>query len=289
VTAANMGGTINGMLVKLKMDLDKFKSPLQSSNFVEKLKDMSLEHKGAEKKRVAIREIRRHASEKEDEGQDEEHAIAMEAKTLIEERGIIVIDEIDKIVRDRTSFRSADASDEGVQRDLLPIVEGTVVPIKQSRGGPAIEVRTDFILFIAAGAFSHCKPADLLPEFQGRFPIRAELLPLTEEALLRILKEPKTSLVKQQVALMATEGLDLVFEDDALAEVARVAYAVNVSVQNLGARRLSTILELVLADVSFDAPELVAKGQARFAVTKALVESKTKHLIKDGDVSKYIL
>jgi len=243
------------------------------------------------KRHLSIRDVRRINSEKkaEEEESETEHAIALEAKTLIEERGIIVIDEIDKIVRDRTSFRSADASDEGVQRDLLPIVEGTVVPVKHSRNGPTVDVRTDFILFIAAGAFSHCKPSDLLPEFQGRFPIRAELLPLTEEALLRILKEPKTSLVKQQIALMGTERLKLEFEDDALGEIARVACAVNNTVQNLGARRLSTILELVLTDVSFDGPELVAAGQDTYVVTKALVEAKTKHLLGENDVSKYIL
>jgi len=163
-------------------DLDSIEIPTQAVNLsgivvrlfekkslavAERLNQINLDSRmGNDAKKRPIREIRKQTIE-QDEEQEDENAIAMEAKALIEERGIIVIDEIDKIVRDRSSFRNADASDEGVQRDLLPIVEGTIVPVKQSRGGPVIEVKTDYILFIAAGAFSHCKPADLLPEFQG--------------------------------------------------------------------------------------------------------------------------
>jgi ATP-dependent HslUV protease ATP-binding subunit HslU len=197
----------------------------------------------------------------------------------VEDAGIIFLDEIDKIAG-REGGHGPDVSREGVQRDILPIVEGTTVNTRYGM------VRTDHILFIAAGAFHVSKPSDLIPELQGRFPIRVELQSLTMDDFIRILTEPKSSLVKQYTALLETEGVKLEFTKDALEEIARFAFRVNEGTENIGARRLHTIMERVLDDISFSAPE--KKGE-QFTVDAAYVGKALTDIVKDQDLSRYIL
>ena len=197
----------------------------------------------------------------------------------VEHSGIIFLDEIDKIAG-RESGRGPDVSREGVQRDLLPIVEGSTVTTKYGM------VKTDHILFIASGAFHISKPSDLIPELQGRFPIRVELTSLSKEDFVRILKEPENALIVQYVSLLATEQVELVFADEAIEEIAELAYEVNSRMENIGARRLHTIMEKLLSDVSFDAPEL--KGQT-IDITRDYVRKTLQDIIKDEDLSRYIL
>ncbi|MBI2678028.1 MAG: ATP-dependent protease ATPase subunit HslU [Candidatus Koribacter versatilis] len=196
-----------------------------------------------------------------------------------ENAGIIFLDEIDKIAG-RESGHGPDVSREGVQRDILPIVEGTTVNTRYGM------VRTDHILFIAAGAFHVSKPSDLIPELQGRFPIRVELQSLTMEDFVRILTEPKLSLVKQSTALLETEGLKLEFTEEALSEIARFAFRVNEGTENIGARRLHTILERVLDEISFTAPEMKGKD---VKVDGDYVRKMLADIVKDNDLSRYIL
>ncbi len=204
-----------------------------------------------------------------------------EALWRAENLGIIFIDEIDKIAsREGGHGGGPDVSREGVQRDILPIVEGSTVTTKY---GP---VKTDHVLFIAAGAFHVSKPSDLIPELQGRFPIRVELEALSGGDLVRILREPKNSLIRQYVALMKTEGVELSFADDALDEIARIAQAVNDRSQNIGARRLHTVLERLLDEVSFTASELQDKA---LRIDQAYVRQKLDEIVKDEDLSRYIL
>ena len=197
----------------------------------------------------------------------------------VEQSGIIFLDEIDKIAG-RESGHGPDVSREGVQRDILPIIEGTTV---NSRYGM---VRTDHILFIAAGAFHVSKPSDLIPELQGRFPIRVELKPLTVEDFIRILKEPKNALIKQYTALLDTEGVKLTFTEDAQAEIANFAAKVNESSENIGARRLHTIMEKMLEEISFEGPDLKKKS---VRVDAAYVRQQLADIVKDQDLSRYIL
>jgi ATP-dependent HslUV protease ATP-binding subunit HslU len=197
----------------------------------------------------------------------------------VEEAGIVFMDEVDKICGPAPDH-GPDVSGEGVQRDLLPILEGSVV---HTRYG---SVRTDHILFIAAGAFHVSKPSDLIPELQGRFPIRVELKSLTVEDFIRILKEPKNALAKQYTALLETEGIKLILTDDALEEVARFAAQVNESSENIGARRLHTIMEKMLEDVSFAGPDLKKKT---VRVDSAYVRKQLADIVKDQDLSRYIL
>ena len=197
----------------------------------------------------------------------------------VEQSGIIFLDEIDKIAG-REGGHGPDVSREGVQRDILPIVEGTTVNTRYGM------VRTDHILFIAAGAFHVSKPSDLIPELQGRFPIRVELQSLTMEDFIRILTEPKSSLVKQYTALLETEGLKLEFTREALDEIAHFAFRVNESTENIGARRLHTIMERVLDAVSFDAPDLKEK---EITIDAAYVQKMLSDIVKDQDLSRYIL
>ena len=197
----------------------------------------------------------------------------------VEDAGIIFLDEIDKIAG-REGGHGPDVSREGVQRDILPIVEGTTVNTRYGM------VRTDHILFIAAGAFHVSKPSDLIPELQGRFPIRVELQSLTMEDFIRILTEPKSSLVKQYTALLETEGVKLEFTREALEEIARFAFRVNEGTENIGARRLHTIMERVLDEISFSAPE--KKGE-QFTVDAEYVRNTLANIVKDQDLSRYIL
>jgi ATP-dependent HslUV protease ATP-binding subunit HslU len=206
---------------------------------------------------------------------DPDNAAAVE---LAENVGIIFIDELDKIVASET--RGADVSRQGVQRDLLPIVEGTHI---QSRYG---QIRTDHVLFIAAGAFHKAKPSDLMPELQGRFPIRVELQDLTKDDFVRILKEPQNSLTKQYSALLKTEGVELEFGEDAIDALAEFAFQVNQTTQNIGARRLYTILERLLEDLSFEAPHM---QMGKVTITATYVQEKLKTIAEDEDLSRYIL
>ncbi len=216
--------------------------------------------------------------------EEEQRLIDMEqvtrtAVTRVEQAGIIFLDEIDKIAG-RESGHGPDVSREGVQRDILPIVEGTTVNTRYGM------VRTDHILFIAAGAFHVSKPSDLIPELQGRFPIRVELKSLTIEDFIRILTEPKSSLVKQYTALLETEGLKLEFTREALDEVANFAFRVNEGTENIGARRLHTIMERVLDEISFDAPEMKTR---EVTVDADYVRKMLADIVKDQDLSRYIL
>ncbi|MBM3727069.1 MAG: ATP-dependent protease ATPase subunit HslU [Acidobacteria bacterium] len=216
--------------------------------------------------------------------EEEEKLIDMDQVTRVaieraERNGMIFLDEVDKIAG-REGGHGPDVSREGVQRDILPIVEGTTVNTRYGF------VRTDHILFIAAGAFHVSKPSDLIPELQGRFPIRVELKPLTEADFIRILKEPKNALIKQYIALLETEGIKLSFTDEALEEVARLAAQVNQSNENIGARRLHTVLEKVLEEVSFEGPDLKKKT---VRVDAVYVRKQLQDIVKDQDLSRYIL
>lgn len=195
---------------------------------------------------------------------------------LVEESGIVFIDEIDKIAG--SDHRGPDVSREGVQRDILPIIEGSTVITK---AGP---VRTDFILFIAAGAFHISQPADLIPELQGRFPIRVSLESLRADDFARILTEPHNSLTKQYMALLGTEGVELEFTDEGVLTIARIAEEVNGNTENIGARRLHTILERLLEDVSFEAPV-----KSKVLIDDAFVKGKLGELAQNRDLTRYIL
>ena len=204
--------------------------------------------------------------------------VTREAIAAVENDGIVFLDEIDKITG--REGRSGDVSREGVQRDLLPLIEGTIVSTKH---GP---VKTDHVLFIASGAFHLAKPADLLPELQGRLPIRVELKALTRDDFVRILTENEHSLIKQYKALLDTENVTLEISDDAIAAVADLAAEINTSVENIGARRLHTVLEKLLEDISFTATD---RGSETFKVDAAYVRSQVGELAKKGDLSRFIL
>ena len=206
-------------------------------------------------------------------------AATKEAIRRVEQSGIVFIDEIDKIAG-REALHGPDVSREGVQRDLLPIVEGSTVNTKH---GP---VRTDHVLFIASGAFHVSKPSDLIPEFQGRFPIRVELEALTQADFIRILTEPENALIRQYTALLATEGVTIVFRDEAIGEIARIAADVNARTESIGARRLHTVMERLLDQISFDAPEM--RGQ-EVTIDAAYVRERLESILEDEDLSRYIL
>jgi ATP-dependent HslUV protease ATP-binding subunit HslU len=206
-------------------------------------------------------------------------SVSRTAVNRVEQAGIIFIDEIDKIAG-REGAQGPDVSREGVQRDILPIVEGTTVNTKYGM------VKTDHVLFIAAGAFHISKPSDLIPELQGRFPIRVSLEPLGRDDFVRILTEPRSALVKQYVALLATEGVDVVFTDDAVQEIASIATEVNERTENIGARRLHTVMERLLDEVSFDAPELAGTS---VTINAAYVRRMLADIVDDVDLSRYIL
>jgi ATP-dependent HslUV protease ATP-binding subunit HslU len=209
----------------------------------------------------------------------DQQKVKKEAIARVESTGIVFIDEIDKVATS-SERQGADVSRQGVQRDLLPIVEGSTVNTKQGM------VKTDHILFIASGAFHLSKPSDLIPELQGRFPIRVELDSLTEDHLYRILTEPKNALLKQYEALLATEGIALTFEDEAIRAIAKTAARVNADVENIGARRLHTILTTLLEDLLFDAP---GDAPSTVVITRSDVETRLGALAQNPDLSRYIL
>lgn len=238
----------------------------------------------SERKKMPISEAREVILQIELDKLLENVDLKKEAIAAAEESGIVFIDEIDKICTSRDAFTSktADASAEGVQRDLLPLIEGTTINTKYGN------VNTDYMLFVASGAFHAVKPSDLLPELQGRLPIRVELKGLTQDDLYRILTEPVANLIRQQCELIATEGVTLEFQDEALHEIARVAAELNRTVENIGARRLHTVIERIMEELSFDAAELANTGTV-LKVDKALVEARLKDVMHKTDLSKYIL
>jgi ATP-dependent HslUV protease ATP-binding subunit HslU len=245
------------------------------------LKDVfaNLMPKKTKKQQVSVAEAREMLTQEEAAKLLDMDAVNKEAIRRVEQSGIVFIDEIDKIAS-REGIGGPDVSRQGVQRDLLPIVEGSTVNTKHGM------VRTDHILFIASGAFHMSKPSDLIPEFQGRFPIRVELDPLTRDDFVRILTEPANALLKQYIALMETEGVRLQFTPDAITEIADVAARVNDRMENIGARRLHTVMERLLDQISFDAPEMAG---SEIVIDAAQVREKLDAVVKDDDLSRYIL
>ncbi|WP_425269513.1 ATP-dependent protease ATPase subunit HslU [Leptospira jelokensis] len=233
------------------------------------------------KRKVKVLDAQKILLESEAEKLIDSDKIQSEAVRRVEEMGIIFLDEIDKIAG-REGRQGADVSREGVQRDLLPIVEGSTVNTKL---GP---IKTDHILFIAAGAFHMTKPSDLIPELQGRFPIRVELETLTESDFIKILTTPKSSLTKQYEALLATEGVKIEYTEDGIAEIAKLAFQMNEKNENIGARRLNTIMEKLLEDTSFDAPDL-PDDKKHVVINETYVSSQLKGIIEDKDLSRFIL
>jgi len=230
-------------------------------------------------RRVTVRDSHEILVNEESDKLLDNEQLVQEAVRAVEQNGIVFLDEIDKICA-REGRLGGDVSREGVQRDLLPLIEGTTVNTKH---GP---VKTDHILFIASGAFHISKPSDLLPELQGRLPIRVELKALSRDDFRRILTEPEASLIKQYVALMKTEGVDLTFTDDAIDALADIAVQVNASVENIGARRLQTVMERVLDDLSFSAPDL---DRSQVTIDAAYVQQHIGDLAKNADLSRFIL
>ncbi len=239
--------------------------------------------KKRKKRRVTIAEARKLLEQEEVQKLIDMDSVVKEAVRKVEESGIVFIDEIDKIAAPTSGSggKGPDVSREGVQRDLLPIVEGSNVATKHGM------VKTDHVLFIASGAFHVAKPSDLIPELQGRFPIRVELKSLTEDDFYRILTQPKNALIKQYKALMATEGVDLEFSDDSIREIARTAARVNDSVENIGARRLHTIMTNLLEELMFNIPD--QQSDERVVIDEAVVRGKLDRLVSDRDLSSYIL
>ncbi len=239
----------------------------------------SMGGKKGKKKKMTVKESHDILVAQESDKMIEEDKIIKEAKKATEENGIIFLDEIDKVSA-RSDRVGGDVSREGVQRDLLPLIEGTTVSTKHGT------IKTDHILFIASGAFQLAKPSDLLPELQGRLPIRVELNALNEGDFKRILKEPDNSLIKQYIELLKTENVNLIFTDDGIDMLAKISAEVNSSVENIGARRLHTILEKVLDDISFNATD---KAGETITVDKNYVNNNLGNLVKDTDLSKFIL
>ncbi len=232
------------------------------------------------KKTVKVKEAKELLKNEASEKLLDFDAIKVEAKDRCENGGIIFIDEIDKVAVSSTSSNRSDPSKEGVQRDLLPIVEGSDINTKYG------QVKSDHILFIAAGAFHLSKPSDLIPELQGRFPLRVELNSLDEETLYKILTQPKNSLLKQYKELLSTEDVELIFDDEAIKSIAKISHLTNEKTEDIGARRLHTVIERVLEDISFEADE--HKGE-KIVVTKELVHEKLDSIVEDEDNSRYIL
>jgi ATP-dependent HslUV protease ATP-binding subunit HslU len=245
------------------------------------LKDMlsSVMPTKTRRRRVRVAEARRLLAQEEAQKLVDMEEVVGQAVRRVENSGIIFLDELDKVAG-REGGHGPDVSREGVQRDLLPIVEGSAVTTKYGI------VRTDHVLFIAAGAFHVAKPADLIPELQGRFPIRVELEPLTRDDFIRILTEPENALIRQYVELLRTEGVTLTFVPEAIAAIAEIAMQVNTSTENIGARRLYTIMERLLEDVSFQAPEMPGK---ELTIDAEYVRKRLSDVTRDHDLSRYIL
>jgi ATP-dependent HslUV protease ATP-binding subunit HslU len=253
-------------------------APEGMENFTDMLKDML--PKRSKKRTVKVSEARRVLLEQEFDKLIDHEDVTADALERVEKLGIIFLDEIDKIAGARGESAGPDVSREGVQRDLLPIVEGSNVPTKYGM------VKTDHVLFIAAGAFHVSKPSDLIPELQGRFPIRVELKPLTEEDFVRIMTEPENALTKQYAALVEADGAKLTFLDDGVREVARIAGRANEKMENIGARRLHTVMTTLLEEFLYELPD---RGTADIVVDKKLVQERLRAVLEDEDLRKYIL
>ena len=232
------------------------------------------------KRKVPIRRARELLTEEETERSVDQEQVVEIAKERVEQMGIIFIDEIDKVAGNRGGHSGPDVSREGVQRDILPIVEGSKVSTKWGI------IDTTHILFIAAGAFHVSKPSDLIPELQGRFPLRVELNELTSEDFLRILQEPENAIIKQYIALMETEDVNLVFTGEAMERISHIAYSVNSNTENIGARRLYTIMERLLEDISFNASDM---GGQTIEINEAYVDERLSSILENEDLSRYIL
>jgi len=279
-------GRLDDKLVELEVRERSFPAlEIVSSAGVEEMdihvKDMLSGFVGQQKKKrkMKVSEAWDYLIQEEESRLIDMEQVTRTAVERVENSGIIFVDEIDKIAG-RESGRGPDVSREGVQRDILPIVEGTTVNTRYGM------IRTDHILFVAAGAFHVSKPADMIPELQGRFPIRVELQSLTPQDFVRILKEPKNALIRQYTALLETEGVQLTFSDEAVEEIARFAYLVNTQTENIGARRLFTVMEKLLDEISFEAPDLREK---RVAIDAEYVRKMLAEIAKDQDLSRYIL
>jgi ATP-dependent HslUV protease ATP-binding subunit HslU len=244
------------------------------------LQNMFPQNKRTKRRRVSVPEALEALTEEEGAKLIDMERVTKEAIRRAEQAGIIFIDELDKVAGREGGGSGPDVSREGVQRDLLPIVEGSTVSTKY---GP---LKTDHVLFVAAGAFHVSKPKDLIPELQGRFPIRVELEALTDTDFVRILTEPENALTKQYTALLATEKIILDIRPDAVQEIARIAADVNARMENIGARRLHTVMELLLDDLAFEAPEL---GERTIPITAAYVQERLAGILKDEDLSQYVL
>ena len=278
----------NGELDKLSIEIEVQQNPLEAGSNVPPdmaqmqesfIKIIGIGGKNI-KKEMKVKDAKKALqSEANDKILDLE-SVKAEALRRAENEGIIFIDEIDKVAVGSGSSNRQDPSKEGVQRDLLPIVEGSNVNTKFGN------LKTDHILFIAAGAFHISKPSDLIPELQGRFPLRVELDSLDEDALYQILTQPKNSLLKQYIALLSTEKVELEFDDEAIKEIARIAHAANEKMEDIGARRLHTVIERVIEDISFEASE---KSGEKINVTKELVKERLKDVVEDQDLARYIL
>jgi ATP-dependent HslUV protease ATP-binding subunit HslU len=253
-------------------------APESMENFTEMLRDMMPQRK--KKRTVKVSEARRILLEQEFEKLVDMDDVTTDALERVETLGIVFLDEIDKIAGEKSQMGGPDVSREGVQRDLLPIVEGSNVGTKYGM------VKTDHILFVAAGAFHVSKPSDLIPELQGRFPIRVELKPLNEADFIRIMTEPENALTKQYAALVAADGATLEFTEDGIAEIARIAATVNSRMENIGARRLHTVMTTQLESTLFDLPDA---GEKRIVVNAEAVREKLKSIVDDEDLRKYIL
>jgi ATP-dependent HslUV protease ATP-binding subunit HslU len=261
--------------------LDMFASqgaPEGIENFTEMIRDMM--PKKTKKRTVKVSEARRILLEQEFQKLVDMEDVTADALERVETLGIVFLDEIDKIAGEKSQMGGPDVSREGVQRDLLPIVEGSNVQTKYGM------VKTDHILFVAAGAFHVSKPSDLIPELQGRFPIRVELKPLTEADFVRIMTEPENALTKQYAALVAADGAHLEFTEDGIAEIARIAATVNSRMENIGARRLHTVMTTQLEETLFELPD---GGSKRIVVNAEVVREKLKAIVEDEDLRRYIL
>ena len=282
----------SGVLDKRMVELDVSERPSgtvmefmpisMNDNMDMNIRDMlsNMMPKQSKRRRVSIEDARNILQQEEVSKLIDMDEVSREAVARVEQSGIIFLDEIDKVASRRGHSQGPDVSREGVQRDLLPIVEGSTVNTKH---GP---VQTDHILFIAAGAFHLTKPSDMIPELQGRFPIRVELLALSKNDFVRILTEPKNALIVQYTALMKTEGVELEFTKDAIDTIAEIACQINEDSENIGARRLHTVMEQLLEEVSFTAPDL---KEQKISITPEYIQSRLSDLLKNQDLSRYIL
>ena len=282
----------SGVLDKRMVELDVSERPSgtvmefmpisMNDNMDMNIRDMlsNMMPKQSKRRRVSIEDARNILQQEEVSKLIDMDEVSREAVARVEQSGIVFLDEIDKVASRRGHSQGPDVSREGVQRDLLPIVEGSTVNTKH---GP---VQTDHILFIAAGAFHLSKPSDMIPELQGRFPIRVELLALSKNDFVRILTEPKNALIVQYTALMKTEGVELEFTKDAIDTIAEIACQINEDSENIGARRLHTVMEQLLEEVSFTAPDL---KEQKISITPEYIQSRLSDLLKNQDLSRYIL